>query len=114
LYIPQTMTNKIARAFYDKTVEVMSTNTITDAEGGVNYKGLATIDSFNGNVSFSNCKKIQEEYGLDYEIDISITTYLDTNISINDIIKYDNVIYNVTDVLLSDSHILIVATKWRQ
>ena len=108
------MTNKIANTFYDKTVEVMSNNIITDAEGGVTYKGLAVTDSFNCNVSFSNCKKIQEEYGLDYEIDISITADTNTNISINDIIKYDNVVYNVTDVLLSDSHILIVATKWRQ
>ena len=33
---------------------------------------------------------------------------------INDIIKYDNIVYNVTDVLKRDSHILVVATKWRQ
>lgn len=114
MYIPKTMTKVIADNFYDKTVEVMSNQTTTDAEGGVTYKGLAVTDSFNGNVSFSNCKKIQEEYGLDYEIDISITTYTDTDISINDIIKYNDVIYNVSDVLPSDSHILIVATKWRQ
>lgn len=114
MYIPKTMTKAIANAFYDKTVEVMSTNTITDAEGGVNYRGLAVVNSFNGNVSFSNCKKIQEEYGLDYEIDISITCDVDTDISINDIIRYENITYNVTDILLSDSHILIVATKWRQ
>lgn len=114
MYIPQTMRNKIANVFYDKTVEVMSANIITDAEGGVNYRGLAVIDSFNGNVSFSNCKSIQEEYGLDYEIDISITCDIDTNISINDIIRYENITYNVKDVLLADSHILIVATKWRQ
>lgn len=108
------MTDKIASTFYDKTVSVMSTNTIKDAEGGVIYKGLAVIDSFNGNVSFANCKKIQEEYGLDYEIDISITASVDTNVGINSIIQYEGVTYNVTDVLLSDSHILIVATKWRQ
>lgn len=114
MYIPQTMKNKIAKAFYDKTVEVLTNSVITDAEGGVTSKGLEVISNFNGNVSFSNCKKIQEEYGLDYEIDISITTSTDTSISINDYIKYDNVIYNVSDVLPSDSHILIVATKWRQ
>ena len=114
MYIPRTMKNKIASAFYDKTVDVMSNNTITDAEGGVTYKGLAVTDSFNCNVSFSNCKKIQEEYGLDYEIDISITADVDTNVSIHDIIKYEDIVYNVTDVLLTDSHILIVATKWRQ
>ena len=113
MYIPKTMTRAIANAFYDKTVEVMSGNTITDAEGGVNYRGLAVVDSFKGNVSFSNCKKIQEEYGLDYEIDISITTDYEL-ITHNQLIKYNNVIYNVNDVLPSDSHFLIVATKWRQ
>ena len=108
------MKRAIANNFYDKTVDVLSNNIVTDAEGGVNYRGLATVSSFNGNVSFSNCKKIQEEYGLDYEIDISITADIDTDVSVNDIIKYDNVFFNVTDVLPSDSHILIVATKWRQ
>ena len=114
MYIPKTMTKAITKNFYDKTVDVLTNEVTTDAEGGVNYKGLVTASSFNGNVSFSNCKKIQEEYGLDYEIDISITADVNTSIAINDIIKYDNITYNVTDVLTSDSHILIVATKWRQ
>ena len=52
----------MAKAFYDKTVEVLNNNVITDAEGGVIYKGYATVDRFKGNFSFSNCKKIQEEY----------------------------------------------------
>lgn len=107
------MRTKIASVFYDKEVEVLEKATTIDAEGGVNTKGLQSKDNFKGNVSFSNCKKIQEEYGLDYNIDISITT--DYNLlKINDIIKYLDVIYNVTDVLSSDSHILVVATKWRQ
>ncbi len=113
MYIPKTMRTKIASVFYDKEVEVLEKATTIDAEGGVNTKGLQSKDNFEGNVSFSNCKKIQEEYGLDYNIDISITT--DYNLlKINDIIKYLDVIYNVTDVLSSDSHILVVATKWRQ
>ena len=114
MYIPNQMTKKIANTFYDKTVSVMSKQITTDAEGGVTSKGLAVTNSFNGNVSFSNCKKIQEEYGLDYNIDIAITTYADTSVSLDDIIKYNDVIYNVTDVIKCDSHILIVATKWRQ
>ena len=114
MYIPKSMKKKIANTFYDKTIDVLSNDVTTDAEGGITYKGLASIDNFNGNVSFSNCKKIQEEYGFDYEIDISITASTDISISINDLIKYNNIIYNVTDILPSDSHILIVATKWRQ
>ncbi len=108
------MTDKITNTFYDKVVYIMDNVVTTDAEGGVTSKGLIVVNNFNGNVSFSNCKKIQEEYGLDYEIDISITASTDTSININDIIKYNDIIYTVTDVLSSDSHILIVATKWSQ
>lgn len=108
------MKSKIASAFYDKQVSVMSNVTTTDAEGGVTNRGLAVVSNFNGNVSFSNCKSIQEEYGLDYEIDIAITTDTTCSVVINDIIQYDNITYKVTDVLKSDSHILIVANKWRQ
>lgn len=114
MYIPKTMTKKIASIFYDKCVEVLEKITITDAEGGVNCKGYTVKDNFKANVNFSNCKRIQEEYGLDYNIDISITSPVDTNVAINDLIKYNEVVYDVTDILPNDSHILIVATKWRQ
>lgn len=112
MYIPNQMKKEIARVFYDKTVEVLTSNVITDAEGGVIYKGNAVKDSFKGNVNFSNCKKIQEEYGLDYNIDVSVTTDYEL-LKHNDLIKYQDVVYNVTDILPSDSHFLIVATKWR-
>lgn len=114
MYIPKIMTKAVANAFYDKTIFVLDKSSQIDVEGGVTTKGLTVANSFKGNVSFSNCKKIQEDYGLDYEIDIAITSYVDTNVAINDFIKYNDVVYNVTDVLPCDSHILIVATKWRQ
>lgn len=114
MYIPKTMIKKIIETFYDKEVSILEKQIIVDAEGGVTSKGYFQKDTFKGNVSFSNCKSIQEEYGLDYNIDISITTYIDTNVKIDDIIKYNDVVYNVTDILPSDSHILLVATKWRQ
>lgn len=106
------MRTKIASVFYDKEVEVLEKTNTIDAEGGVNTKGLQSKDNFKGNVSFSNCKKIQEDYGLDYEIDIAITT--DYNLlKMNDIIRYLEVTYSVTDILLSDSHLLIIAKKWQ-
>ena len=108
------MKQAITKAFYDKTVSILTKTSTIDAEGGVTSVGTTVLSTFKGNVSFSNCKEIQEEYGLDYNIDVAITTSTDTSISIDDIISYDNVIYKVTDVLKSDSHILIVATKWRQ
>ena len=114
MLIPEIMTNKISIFFYDKTVNIMSNTITVDAEGGINYKGLNVADSFKGNVSFSNCAKIQEEYGLDYLINIAITTHPDVNININDIIQYDNVLYNVKDVLKFDSHKMVVGVKWQQ
>ena len=114
MYIPKSMMKAIADNFYDKQVEILRKNESIDAEGGVIVKGYEQTDTFKGNVNFSNCKEIQEEYGLDYEIDISITSATSTNIKISDIIKYDNVAYLVTDVFTRDSHVLIIATKWRQ
>ena len=108
------MTKQIAKTFYDKEVSILEKKINIDAEGGVNSKGYDVLSTFKGNVSFSNCKEIQEEYGLDYTIDVSITTYTDTDIKIDDIISYQDVVFKVTDVLISDSHILILATKWRQ
>lgn len=113
MYIPNKMKTAIANSFYDKTVYKLTNNESIDAEGGVITKGLTVENNFKGNVSFSNCKEIQEEYGLDYQIDIAITSHVDTDVAINDFIQYENIQYKVTDVLPSDSHILIVATKWR-
>lgn len=114
MLIPETMKNKINSVFYDKTVDILTNTTTVDAEGGVTFKGLSIANTFNGNVSFANCAKIQEEYGLDYLIDISITTNINVPIAINDIIQYEDVVYSVKDVLKFDSHILIVGVKWTQ
>lgn len=114
MYIPKTMKKQIANAFYDKTVSVLRKDKTIDAEGGVISKGYEAVSEFKGNVSFSNCKEIQEQYGLEYQIDVSITTLPTTVINIDDIIKYGNVIFKVTDVLPFDSHKLVVAVKWQQ
>lgn len=113
MYIPKTMKEKISKVFYDKKISVLKEVINIDNEGGVTVKGYDLIDTFEGNVNFSNCKQIQEEYGLDYKIDLSITTDYNS-LKINNIIKYQEIIYNVTDILPSDSHLLVVATKWRQ
>lgn len=112
MYIPQSMKKAIANTFYDKEISILSKETSFDVEGGVNTQSSEVIDTFKGNVSFSNCKKIQEDYGLDYDIDISVTT--NKALNIDDMIRYDGIVYNVTDVLLSDSHNLIVGKIWQQ
>ena len=90
----------------------MNKSVETDAEGGVKTKGYTVKDTFKGNVNFSNCEKIQEDYGLDYKVDISITTeYME--LTKDDIIVYDKVTYTVKGVYIRDSHTLIVGAKCR-
>lgn len=107
------MKTQIASKFYDKEIDVLKEVTSIDDEGGICYGTPKKIDSFKGNVSFSNCKKIQEEYGLEYQIDISITCDY-RSIEKNTLVKFQDITYRITDILPSDSHVLIIGTKWQR
>ena len=74
MFIPRAMKTEIAKTFYDKEIHLMNMSTEVDAEGGIKTKGYSIQDVFKGNVNFSNCEKIQEDYGLDYKVNITITT----------------------------------------
>ena len=106
------MKTAIAKTFYDKEIHLMNRSTETDSEGGVKTKGYTVADSFKGNVNFSNCEKIQEEYGLDYKVNISISTDY-TGVKTDDILSYDKVLYEVKGIYIKDSHVLIVGANWR-
>ena len=112
MYIPETMKKAIAKTFYDKEIHLMDKSVDMDAEGGVKTNGYSVKDSFKGNVNFSNCEKIQEEYGLDYKINITITTDY-TELKKDDIIAYDKVLYEVKGIYPKDSHVLILGANWR-
>ena len=102
----------MAKTFYDKDVHLLEKRIEMDAEGGVKTNGYSVRTKFKGNVNFSNCEKIQEDYGLDYKVNISITT--DHNdVSINDILSYDTILYEVKGVYTRDSHTLVLGTLWR-
>lgn len=112
MFIPKTMKTAMAKAFYDKEIHLLDKRTETDAEGGVKTSGYTVRDAFKGNVNFSNCEKIQEDYGLDYKVNISITTDYD-GVSINDILSYNTVLYEVKGLYTRDSHTLVLGTIWR-
>lgn len=112
MYIPRAMKTAIAKVFYDKDIHLMNKRTVKDAEGGVKTDGYAVVDVFKGNVNFSNCEKIQEEYGLDYKVDISITTDY-TGLKKDDILTYDKVLYEVKGIYKRDSHTLVLGAIWR-
>ena len=112
MFIPKSMKTAIAKAFYDKEIHLMDKRTEMDAEGDVKTLGYSVKEAFKGNVNFSNCEKIQEDYGLDYKVNISITT--DYNgLNVNDIIVYEQGLYEVKGIFNRDSHRLIVGANWR-
>ena len=112
MFIPNTMKTEIAKAFYDKEVYLLDKSVETDAEGAVRTKGYTVKETFKGNVNFSNCEKIQEEYGLDYKISISITTNY-TGLKKDSIISYDKVLYEVKGIYTRDSHTHVLGAKCR-
>ena len=113
MFIPQTMKQAIAKAFYDKEIHLMDKRTEKDAEGGVRTFSDSVIETFNGNVNFSNCQKIQEDYGLDYNVDISITTDY-TSVAVTDILGYGGALYEVKGIYTRDSHTLILGAIWQR
>lgn len=134
MYIPETMKKAIAKTFYDKEIYLMDKSVDMDAEGGVKTNGYSVKDSFKGNVNFSNCEKIQEEYGLSYKVDVIITTDGRINppkigeiivgssklggnqymkLKINDIIRYNEVLYILKGFYINDSHVRILGQIWQ-
>lgn len=112
MFIPNAMKTEIAKAFYDKEISLMDKETAQDTEGGVKLTGYSVKEVFKGNVNFSNCEKLQEEYGLDYRVNISITT--DYNgLEKDDIISYNELLYAVKGIYPRDSHVLILGANWR-
>ena len=113
MFIPQTMKTAIAKTFYDKEIHLMDKRTEKDAEGGVKTLGYTVKETFKGNVNFSNCEKIQEDYGLDYKVNVSITTDY-KGLTERDILQYNGVLYEVKGLYTRDSHTLVLGAIWRK
>lgn len=114
MIIPKDFKEAVAGAFYDKEINRIGETLITEEDGATRTEIGAITGTFVGNPKLSNFKKVQEEYGLDYQIDIVITTSTDVLIDVDEVIQYDNVMYKVTDVLPFDSHKTIVGAIWTQ
>ena len=109
---PNEAKNAIANSFYDKTIEVLSSQTQLDAEGGIIRGTQSVTSTFRGNVRFVNLGELQAELGLVEAVDISITCNVDTPIAVDGLFRYDNKIYKATSVIPADSHLTIVGQKW--
>lgn len=115
MYIPKTFKESIEKTFYDKKIIVLNKTHSRDAEGDYFVEKGDELYNFMGNVSFSNFKAIKEEYGIDYEIDITITTSLKNNekVNLSNLILYKGITYEITEKKESDSHLLLVGRVWQ-
>ena len=112
--IPKSFKRAIADIFYDKKIYVLSEKESMDCEGDYIIKKNENVYNFMGNVSFSNFKAIKEEYGIDCDIDIVITTSLEhkEKIDLSTLIVYNGKTYEITDKFLKDSHMMLVGALW--
>ncbi len=111
--IPKSFKDNIKKVFYDKDVNVLRSVSITDSEGGTILSGTEITDTLKGNTRFTDFEAIQNTYGLDYKIDVVITTDYDTLI-VGNLIEIDQIKYIARDVLKRDSHYMIVGDLWQK
>ena len=106
--IPEIFKKAIANTFYDKDIEIWTSGTIKDDEGGVIGNGkLEKIDNFKGNFQFSTREYIQQEYGREIEAN-AIVTCDKTIAEIGNILVYNNKEYEIKSLVPSDSHTTIL------
>lgn len=110
MIIPNGFKNNIADFFYDKTLTIYTATEQVDEEGWAGKTAVASAETFTGNVSFSNLAQIQEEYGLEEEISIAITT--DEDVELDTILGYGDNLYRVMKAIPRDSHNFILAQEW--
>ena len=106
--IPGLFKETIKDVFYDKEIEVWSSGTITDNEGGIVGDGKQEkIDSFKGNFQYSTREYIQQEYGKEIEAN-AIVTCNKTIAKVGNVLVYNGKEYSIHSVVPSDSHITIL------
>lgn len=113
MLLPNDFQSTIAKTFYDKDITILGVDKVIEADGAISDTTTNVKGSFKGNPRLVNFKKIQKDYGLDYQIDIAVTCSPTEVVDQQDLIEYAGVKYDVTDVLPFDSHKLIVGTKWQ-
>jgi len=99
----------IARHFYDKTFTEYSSVDSTDSEGWTS-KTNTEGSTFSGNISYSRLEEVRKEYGIEEQIDATISTHED--IANGTLIKYGSVMYEVVQAIPHDTHNILIIKKW--
>ncbi len=106
--IPKEFKKAIAEIFYDKDLQLWTSGTIKDEEGGMIGIGkIKKISDFKGNFRFSTKEYIQQEYGREIDAE-AIITCDESQAKIGNIIVYDNQEYEIKSNLKCDSHITLL------
>ena len=100
----------ISTTFYDKVITKYSQVNVTDSEGWTAKTAITSTGTFKGNVNYSKLDEIRKDYGLDDEIDITITC--DEDIENGAILEYLGSKYEVVRAIPYDSHYLLIGKKW--
>lgn len=108
--IPSSFKNKIAETFYDKSIKVLNKTNGVDDEGWAGEETTTELETILGNVRFDNLAQVQEDYGLEENVDITVTT--NSTVGLGEIIEYEGVEYKVINSIPYDSHNLLIGTKW--
>ncbi len=112
MQIPQSFTDAISQAFYDKTFQTYTLQEAVDDDGWAGISGTSIVSgSFAGNITFNNLDIIQQEYGLKEQIDAMVTTT--ATIPNETIIGYQGQQYIVYRSLLFDSHNKLMLKQWQ-
>ncbi len=109
--IPNSFKNKIKETFYDKSVAVLGKTDSVDDEGWAGEESTTEVKTILANVRFDKLAEIQEEYGIDEQVDFTMTT--DEKVDTGTIVEYGGIEYRVINSIPYDSHNLIIATKWK-
>jgi len=108
--VTSTFKRSIARTFYDKEVFLYDVETTTDEHGWTKKSSPVENGSFLGNVNFNNLAKVQEDYGIMDDVEMTITT--DHEVGTEQIIGYLGEFYKVIKAIPYDSHYLLIAVTW--
>lgn len=114
MLIPNSFTQAISNAFYDKTATILSSGVETDAEGyafvGVEADSYPT--TFACNTEFNADRETLQEYGFTKTVSLIVTTSTSVDVQLGAVIEINSEKYRVDEVIVNDSHKLLGCTAW--
>lgn len=108
--IPTNVKNAISSTFYDKVFTRYNVTQEEDDEGEIIDELVVANGTFKGNPHFNNFEWLQKKFGIEVDIDMSVSTH--SNEAAGTIISYDGQLYEVYKALPYDSHYFLVCREW--